>query len=305
MNHKRRRFIKMSGAAAAGGMLLPQWACQTTPANEDQNEEVASDTPVGEPSLAAFGIQLYTLRDIIGDDPKATLKSLADYGYKQIESYEGEQGIYWGMTNKDFKSYIDDLGLDMVSSHCAIYENFEEKAAQAAEIGLKYLICPYIGPQKSLDDFKKVADDFNSCGEVCRQNGIRFAYHNHGYSFEAMDGVYPQDLMMDNTDPALVDYEMDIYWVITGKADPIAYLEKYKDRWRLCHIKDRMKNAAPDESNASCDLGTGTIDFPSILKVAADMGMEYYIVEQERYDNSTPLDSAKAGAEYLSKLVFA
>jgi sugar phosphate isomerase/epimerase len=111
--------------------------------------------------------------------------------------------------------------------------------------------------------------------------------------------------MMDNTDPATVDYEMDIYWVVTGGADPLAYLQKYPNRFRLCHIKDRQKDAAADERDASCDLGTGSLDYAKILKVAQDNGMEYYIVEQEKYDNSTPLKSAQADAEYLKKLVFA
>ena len=110
---------------------------------------------------------------------------------------------------------------------------------------------------------------------------------------------------MENTDPELVDYELDIYWIITAQADPIAYFEKYPNRFRLCHVKDRLKNAEPDEFDASCDLGTGSIDYSHILKVAADNGMEYYILEQERYDNSTPLESAKVGAEYLRKLTFA
>jgi len=108
---------------------------------------------------------------------------------------------------------------------------------------------------------------------------------------------------MDNTDPALVDHEMDIYWVVTGGADPIEYLKKYSNRFRLCHIKDRIKNAG-EEQKASCNLGTGMIDYPKILKVAKDHGMKYFIVEQELYDDSTPLQAAKIGAEYLKQMTF-
>ena len=189
-----------------------------------------------------------------------------------------------------------------MSSHCDINKDFEKKAAQAGEIGMKYLISPYIGAQKTLDDYKKFADTFNKKGEICKKNGLKFAYHNHGYTFEQLKGEFPQDVLMTNTDPALVDFEMDIYWVVRPGQDPQVWLKKYPNRFRLCHVKDRMKNAASTEDDASTDLGTGSIDFPAVLKTAAANGMEYYIMEQERYDNSTPIKSAEAGAEYLKKL---
>jgi sugar phosphate isomerase/epimerase len=307
MKLNRRKFIGAAGALAAGGMILPHWACTNgqTGGGGDAADSTAAGTTAVAGSLAAFGLQLYTLRDAMPTDPKGMLKQAADFGYKQIEGYEGDLGLFWGMTNKEMKAWCDDLGLDFVSSHCNVDEDFEAKAAQAAEIGMKYLICPWRGPQKKLDDFKKIADSFNMYGGICKKNGIRFAYHNHGYSFAPLEGQIPQDVMMDNTDPATVDYEMDIYWVVTGGADPLAYLQKYPNRFRLCHIKDRQKDAAADERDASCDLGTGSLDYAKILKVAQDNGMEYYIVEQEKYDNSTPLKSAQADAEYLKKLVFA
>ena len=293
--------MKSAGLVAAGGMLLPQWACKTTMAPKVTEAMPTLKTP----SLEKFGIQLYTLRDVIPADPKGTIKQLADFGFKQIEGYEGKQGIFWNMPHTDFKKYIDDLGIQMVSSHCNIHENFEEKAAQAAEAGLEYLICPYIGAQTSVEKWKEVTDKFNACGAICKKNGIRFAYHNHEYTFKAFSGMMPQDFLMENTDPDLVDHQMDIYWVVTGGASPVDYLNKYPNRFRLCHVKDRMKTAPADEMRATCDLGTGSIDFPSILKTASEKGMKYFIMEQERYDGSTPMKSAKVGAEYLKKLIFA
>ncbi len=306
MKNTRRSFIRIAGAASVGSLVLPQIACKSDGAAVVKKgadaAKVAMD--MAKPSLDAFGIQLYTLRDVIPADPKGTLKKVADMGFNQIEGYDGAQGMFWDMGHKNFKTYINDLGLDMVSSHCNIRENFEEKAGQAAEIGMKYLICPYIGPQKSMDDWKKVTDRFNECGAICKKEGIRFAYHNHAYSFEAFSGQIPHDFIMDNTDPDTVDHEMDIYWVVTGGADPIEYLKKYPNRFRLCHVKDRMKDAG-DERAATCTLGTGIIDFPSILKVAQENGMQYYIMEQERYDNTTPMDCAQDGANYLKNIVFA
>ena len=289
MNKDRRKFIEKLTVFSVGSVMMPSLAMGKSFSSE-------------KPSLDKFGIQLYTLRDDMPKDPKGIIKQLASFGYKQIEGFEGDQGMFWNMPHKDFKMFLDDLGLTMVSSHCNIRENFEEKAAQAAEVGMAYLICPYIGPQKSMDEWKKVTDLFNDCGRICKENGIRFAYHNHEYSFKAFSGMIPHDFIMQNTDPEIVDHEMDIYWVVTGGADPVDFLTRYPNRFRLCHVKDRIKGS--DERGASCDLGTGYIDYPKILKIAADQGMQYYIVEQERYDNSTPLKSAKHDAEYLKKLVF-
>lgn len=304
MKYNRRNFIRTTGALATGAIILPQWACSSESGKKvaDAAKTVAAEVS---PSLSEFGLQLYTLRDDLPKDPKGILKQVSSFGYKQIEGYEGKEGMFWGMGHTGFKSYLDELGLNMVSSHCGISEGFEEKAAQAAEIGMKYLICPWIGPQKTMDDWKKIADQFNDCGEICKKNGIRFAYHNHAYTFKELEGVMPQDYLMENVNPDTVDFELDIYWVVTGGADPIAYLKKYPNRFRLCHVKDRKKGVAADVREASCDLGTGSINFAEVLKVAADNGMEYYILEQELYENSTPLKSAEHGAAYLKKLVFA
>lgn len=253
-------------------------------------------------SIKNFGLQLWTIRDDMAKDPKGVLKQLASFGYKQIESFEGGQGMYWGMSNLDFKKYMDELGMAIVSSHCDINTNFEKKAADAAAIGIKYLICPWKGPQKSIDNFKAFADEFNAKGEICRKNGIRFAYHNHDYSFIEQSGQLGQDVMMKNTDPSLVDFEMDIYWVAAAAHDPIAWFNKYPDRFKLCHIKDRSKNPGTDNGKNSVDLGTGSIDYSKVLKVAKEKGMEYFIVEQEAYPNGTPLEAVKTDAAYMKTL---
>ncbi len=290
MNYKRRDFLKIGTNVAAGALLLPVIS-RCGSATSDVKD--AGD-------IKNFGLQLWSLRDDMPKDPKGVLKQVAGFGYKQIESFEGSMGIFWGMSNTDFKKYLDEIGLTIVSSHCDISKDFEKKAAESAAIGMKYLMCPWKGPQKSIDDFKKFADEFNAKGEICKQNGLRFAYHNHDYSFKEIDGQLPQDVMMQNTDPALVDFEMDIYWVVTAGQDPEVWLKKYPNRFRACHVKDRIKNS--DEHDASCVLGEGSIDFPKILKTAQANGMEYYIVEHERYDNTTPLKAAEADAAYMKKV---
>lgn len=287
MTFNRRSFIKTIGITSAGMALsgiLP--ACGALSKSNTEGKD--------------FGLQLYTLRDVLPADPKGILKQVSSFGYKQIESYEGEKGMFWGMSNKEFKTLMDNLGMKIVASHCDINKDFDRKAAEAAEIGMSYLICPWVGPQKSLDDFKRYADIFNQRGEVCRKNGIRFAYHNHDYSFQPLEGQLPQDVLMQQTDKNLVDYEMDIYWVVAAGQDPAAWISKYPERFRLCHVKDRKKGAAPGEQDASVILGTGSIDFEKLLQKAGDI--RYRIVEQEAYTNTTPIDAVKANAAYMKSL---
>ena len=286
MEIKRREFIKTT-AAATTGLLLSSYlpACKSASISKDVRDN--------------YGLQLYTLRDVLPKDPKDVLTQVASFGYKQIESFEGQKGMFWGMSNTEFKKLMDDLGMKIVSSHCNINTDFDRKAAEAAEIGMRYLLCPFLGPQKKIDDFKKFAETFNQRGETCKKNGIKFGYHNHDYGFVPLEGQMPQDVLMQNTDKNLVDFEMDIYWVVTAGQDPIAWIDKYPGRFKLCHIKDRRKGATASQRDASVDLGTGSIDFKAILKEAGKKGMEYYIVEQEAYENTTPLAAAKADAEYL------
>jgi len=288
MVYQRREFLKLSAALGSGVFI-------TSVANGLIGCSSASRTDIDK----NFGLQLYTLRDDLPKDPKGILTQVASFGYKQVESYEGDNGMFWGMKHTEFKKLMDDLGMKIVSSHCDINKDFERKAAEAAEIGMNYLICPWVGPQQKLDDFKKFADNFNQRGELCKKHGIRFAYHNHDYSFIPLEGQLPQDILMQQTNKDTVDFEMDIYWVVTAGQDPIKWFEKYPGRFKLSHIKDRKKNAAPSDKEASVVVGTGQIDFKKILKEASKHGMNYYIIEQEAYENTTPLAAAKADADYM------
>ena len=284
---KRKEFLKITGGLALAGFASKAGLASPAAATK---------------KLKNFGIQLWSVRDDLGKDPKGVLKQLASYGYKQIESFEGAKGMFWGMTNTEFKTYMDELGMKIVASHCDINKDFEKKAADAAAIGMKYLICPWKGPQKDIDAFKKFADEFNQKGEICKKNGIRFAYHNHDYSFVTMNGEMGQDVMMKNTDPKLVDFELDMYWVVAGGQDIVTWLNKYPRRFRLCHVKDRKKGATATEKDASVVVGTGSIDYPKILKAARKQGMEYYIIEQEKWEGTTPMGAAQANASYMKTL---
>ncbi|MCO6461363.1 MAG: sugar phosphate isomerase/epimerase [Saprospiraceae bacterium] len=291
MQQERRKFIKDIGLIAGGMALLPSSDIFDTVVNFSKKR-------------TKFGLQLYTLRDDLPKDVKGVLRKVAQAGYKQIESYEGPQGMWWGMGHRGFSQYVEDLGMKVISSHCDIFKNFEQKADEAAEIGLKYLICPWLGKQSNMDKYKEAAANFNKKGEICRNKGIGFGYHNHAYSFEAVDGIFPQDIMMGETDPELVSFEMDMFWVHAAGQDIGQWLRKYEGRFKLCHIKDFSKYPVSDNSSNSVNLGKGVIDWKNVLHEASERGMEYYIVEQEAYPNTTPIQAIRDNAAYMKNLRF-
>jgi sugar phosphate isomerase/epimerase len=258
--------------------------------------------------LPALGIQLYMVKEDMEKDTSGTLKKLGEMGYTQIESYGGNKGMFWGIGNKVFQKLANGYGLTLISSH---YNDepggFEQQAEKAAEIGMKYLICPWKGPQKSIDNFKRLADEFNRNGEICKKHGMRFGYHPHDYPYKGIDGQLPIDVLLANTDKNLVDFQMDYYYTVTEGQDPEEYIKKYSHRFRLCHMRDVLKERLPKDSKeeSACDLGQGIINYPHLLSTAMDNGMQYFFVEQSRFHNETPLQSAKVNADYLKALKLA
>ena len=270
-------------------------------------------------TLDKFGIQLWTVRDFMEKDPKATLKSLGEYGYEQIESFQGGQGVFWGMTPKDYGKFLDDHGMSCISAHCDSQyaldltkeDEFKKLVDDSASIGIQHLINPYLAFLKTNDEFKRATEGFNRLGEITKASGLKYAYHNHNYSFQDLDGGFPQDIMMSGTDADLVDFEMDVYWVVTAGQDPITWLKKYPNRFVLSHIKDRYDDAKvaelakTEEPNgdmgiaASCVLGKGKIDFDAFFIEAEKQGMKKYIVEQERFDAGSSLECARKDAVFM------
>jgi sugar phosphate isomerase/epimerase len=302
MSYNRRLFLKSAGVAAVSTLAFSITSCGGSNEKSSGNTDssgVDSASTSGVPSIPDFGLQLYSVRDIIGADPKGVLKQIADLGYKKIESYGGDKGFLWGMKPKEFKAYMDELGMTLVSTHADTTKDLEKIAAEAAEAGITYVMHPYIGAQKSLDEWKKRADEFNKRGEICKKAGIKFGYHNHDYSFKLQDGKIPQELLLETTDKSLVHFELDLMWIVAAGIDPVAHMNKYAGRYDLCHIKDLVSKPEPH----STDLGKGEIDFASLLKVASDSGISQFIVEQEEYPGPV-LTSIGNDAAYMKQLVF-
>jgi sugar phosphate isomerase/epimerase len=289
MQYDRRKFIKLTGGLTTGLALGSLTGASLFSSCNNESDKIKE-----------FGLQLYTLRDDLPKDPKGVLKQVATAGYNYVESYEHDQlGMFWGMSPADFKKYLAEIGLTIQSSHCDVNKDFEKKAAEAASIGMKYLIYPYEGSDKTIDDYKKLGEEFNKKGEICKKNGLRFAFHNHDYSFLPINGVLPQNTLLQNTDPSLVDFQLDIYWAVTAKQDPVSWINNNPGRFNLVHVKDRMKGT--DQREATCTLGEGSINYAEILK-AVKSEIEYFVVEQERYDGTTPLKAIEADAAYMKKV---
>ncbi|MBB5397941.1 sugar phosphate isomerase/epimerase [Mucilaginibacter sp. AK015] len=287
----RRTFIHYSTLLAAAAATSSAISCTTGRAKP------------------AHGIQLYMVKEDMERDPIGTLEKLGAMGYTQIESYGSDKGIFWGKTNTEFKKIASGYGLNLVSTHynpCTLAE-FDKLAADAAQIGMKYLVCPWLGPQESIETFKTFADDFNKRGAICKKHGLRFGYHPHDYPYKPVDGQLPIDVLLAGTDQDLVDFQMDVYYTVTEGADPYAYITKHKGRFKLAHMRDVLKQRLPagSQEESACDLGEGIIDFKKFIKVGQDNGMQYFFVEQSRFFHETPLQSAQKNAAYLKRLSLA
>lgn len=278
MTNNRRQFLKAAGALTLGVWMSP----------------LISSCSSSEKKL---GLQLWTIKEDMASDPKGALKKVAEAGYKQIESFQGEKGMFFGMQPKEFKSYLDDLGMTIVSSHANTNENFQQTVDDAASIGMKYLLNPY-SKKESIEEYKQVAENFNRLGEMCQKAGMKFGYHNHDYAFYEMSGQVPYDLLLQQTDPDKVVMEMDLYWVVKAGKDPVTYFEKYPGRFPMVHVKDMAKTG----DKPSTEVGNGSIDFAQIFNHAKKAGIEYYFVEQEQFERP-PLESIKISYQKAADLI--
>jgi len=286
----RRNFLKTGGSLALGTLVLPMLS----------NGELLTTDLARTAKIKQVGIQLYSVKDVLENDLEGTLQSLAKMGYKEIESYPGSKGHYYGMEPKAFASLLDGMGLKLISSHfgsgtkqgkadswhqATMLTRFDELAGKAAETGQQYLTCSWmdVSLRQTPDDLKRTAELFNQVGETCKRAGLQFAYHNHAFEFEKVGDSLIYDFMLDHTDPKLVQWEMDIFWLVAGKFDPITYLKKYPNRFPLGHVKD-MDRLDPKKNT---EIGNGAIDYGNILKVGRTNGMKHFIVEQESFTRSS------------------
>jgi len=267
-------------------------------------------TAFQEPTL--IGLQLYTVRNAMQQDPVQTLEKVAKIGYNSIESatYTGSQKFY-GMDPASFKKVLNDNGLVIPSGHYRLGEEktpsvvngtmlheWQKAVDDASAVGMKYMVCAYLSEQErgGLDHYKALAEEFNKAGETCKRSGIQFCYHNHNFEFVAQDGVLPYHILLDSTDKDLVKMEMDLYWVKKAGQEPIEIFKKHPGRFPLWHVKD-MSNT-PEQTFT--EVGNGIIDFKTIFKYKDLAGMKYFFVEQDICPGS-PFDSITQSYNYIKK----
>lgn len=264
-------------------------------------------------SKLSSGMTLYTVRDDMKKDPKGVLKTVAEIGYKNIEATDYANRKFYGMTPVEFKDYLKSLGLTPLSTHQggANYDNLDNTIADVKAAGFKYFVIPvppmghfkYDAATRTLGmdpDLDFVVKFLNTAGKKCQDAGLQLLYHNHDFEFKKdVNGIVPIEYFLTKCDPKLVNFQMDLYWVTKGGADPIAYFEKYPGRFKIWHVKDM------DAQGRFAPVGTGSIDFAKILAKKKASGMKYYIVEQDAtFDGLKPLEAIKISYEGLKKFGF-
>ncbi len=252
------------------------------------------------PMKKIIGIQLYTLRDLVKEDLEGTLKSIAQIGYNSVEAAGYYNGKFYNLSPTAYKKIVRENGLISISTHTAIDpKNAQLVIDNSLSAGMAYIVLPSIGKEfrNTLDDYKKLADKFNIIGELCKNSGIEFAYHNHAFEFEVMEGIIPYNILLERTEPELVSFQLDTYWMVYGGYDPVTYFKNYPGRFELWHIKD-MDSTSKREST---EVGKGTLDFKAIFASKEIAGMKYYFVEQESF-NMPLLESVKISFDYLNNL---
>jgi sugar phosphate isomerase/epimerase len=316
---KRRQFIGSSVKASAAALLFSSKTFNTSPL------------------LEKIGIQFFSLPKMLDSDMKGALSMLSKIGYKEVELYGpfpfsspsaierwnavtpslGFKGSgYFGLTDVEMKKLLNMNGFSVPSIHTDLdtLQTRMGKLGEAAQVlGNGYVVLPSIpeGNRKTLDDYKKMAESFNKIGESAKKEGIKFAYHNHGYGWKEVNGQIPLEQIFTNTDPSLVFFEMDIFWTTAGGADPVTLLGKYKNRYPLMHVKDMKEkvhfSGDGGDSKQWIELfpymttaGNGVLDLKSIISKAKENGVKHFFVEQDMVNE--PQKALKASYDYLASL---
>ncbi len=283
MNTNRRDFIKTTSVLAAGTLLLP--SCNLTKSGMKP------------------GLQVYSVRNQLSEDYEGCMKVVADVGYKHIEGYGlGTDGKFLGkISPSHYAQVISDLGMEFKATHCSYTtsDQAQQMVDAAAETGIEYMIIPYTPDQvrATADGWKNVAEDYNKIGEMCKTAGMKFGYHNHAFEFEELDGIIPQELLIESTESDLVHFEIDLFWATKGGYDPAKLLEKFPGRIQIFHVKD----ATPELEGTT--VGEGIIDFGSLFEAGRKDSVEYYFVEDEREED--PFSNIQADYDYIAKQAFA
>lgn len=267
---------------------------------------------MGKKSIQSSGLALYTLRDTMAKNPRHVLKEVADIGYTYIEAAGYEDGKFYGMTPSEFKSYLDEIGLQPLSTHhgSVTLDNADQMIADAKAAGFTYFVIPVppmghfaFDPRTMTlsmsEEVEEVMDIINTIAQKCTEAGIQCLYHNHDFEFkENSKGVVPMDYFIEHSDPQHLNFQIDLYWATKAGADPVSYFQKAPGRFKTWHVKDM------DAEGRFAPVGMGSIDFAAILKQKELAGMQSYFVEQDKTFGQTPMEAIRISYQALGEMGF-
>jgi sugar phosphate isomerase/epimerase len=267
----------------------------------------AADAGIGQSFQGPVGLQLYSLREQFKKNVPGTLDEVKNFGIKYAEL----AGTY-DMPPEKFKMELAKRGIEPISGHFPFekYRDDVESVAKEAEaLGLKYAGCAWIPHEGKFNEktCREAIEVFNKAGEALAKHNIKFFYHTHGYEFQPHGDDTLFDLLMKETKPEFVSYQMDIFWIVHPGKDPVKLLKKYADRWELMHLKDMRKGTATGMLTGSSPvtndvaLGTGQMDIPEILKAAKKAGVKWYFIEDE---SPTSEQQIPKSLKYLEQVNF-
>jgi sugar phosphate isomerase/epimerase len=319
----RRDFLKAAAAGTAAGLV------SAAPGRAAAYRHI-------EP-LNRIGVALFTIPKLLDQDFAGALKLVADIGYKEVQffgpfpfsvlaaherwkSVSASLGLkasgFFGFSPREVKAVLDRHGLFAAAMHVdmgTLRTRLSEAADAAHALAMNYIGISSIpaDERRTLDGYKRVADEFNAIGVRANALGVRFTYHNHGYGLTELEGQIPLRVVLDRTDPKLVAMELDLFWTVAGGADPVELLDTYRGRYRLMHVKDMKQRVrfARDGGDASqwmelfpymADAGSGVLDLRTILSHGKRSGVEHFLVEQDLVAN--PGESLRKSYRFLSKL---
>ncbi|MEL7270076.1 MAG: sugar phosphate isomerase/epimerase [Bacteroidota bacterium] len=299
-------------------------------------EKVLGQSPAEFESKINIGVQLFTIPKMAEADLKGTLQTLSELGYTEIEffgpyGFSSEKAIadwenikpmlgleknaFYGYSVKETVALLKTFKLSTPSLHTdldTLRNNLDKMLDAVAPLEAKYLVLPAIQEQRnSLEDYKKYAEEFNAIGEKMSKYGMKFVYHNHGYEHKAFDGEIPMDFLLQNTNEAYVQFELDVFWMQAAGANPIDYLKAYPDRFKLLHLKDAKEpfrfagdGTTPEEWVQGfpfmSDPGDGVYDIKGIVEQGIKSGVEHFFLERDL--TPEPEKTLKNSYEYLAGL---
>lgn len=270
----RREFLKITAAGTLGAIVLSQYSCK--------------------PKKPGIGLQLYTIRDAMAADVPGSLKKVSDFGYNYLELADYANGKFYNYEPAEFKKLVDDLGMEIISSHTQVegvgvtLDSAKKMAEDHMKIGAKYCIQPWIVEEMrtTIASYQRMAANWNQIGQVMKEAGMQFGYHNHNFEFATVEGKVPYfDVMLAELDKDLVTMELDMFWSTKAGQNPVDIIKKYPGRFQLFHLKDMYSNQPPFYEVIKDDIapvGEGVINFREIIAAKDTAGMKYMIVEQDQ-----------------------